>query len=50
MRPDVADAAIAAVADGRPLVCLAARGRRFGQDDAVRLAAGRGRDPAVRAL
>ena len=42
MRPDVADAAIAAVADGRTLVCLAARGRRFGQDDAARFAAGAG--------
>ncbi|MGH7212334.1 MAG: tRNA (guanosine(37)-N1)-methyltransferase TrmD [Acetobacteraceae bacterium] len=42
MRPDVADAAIAAVTDERPLVCLAARGRRFGQEDAARLAAGAG--------
>jgi tRNA (guanine37-N1)-methyltransferase len=39
MRPDVADAAIAAAADGRTLICLAARGRRFGQDDAARFAA-----------
>ena len=42
MRPDVVDAAIAAVADGRPLIYLTPRGRPFRQDDARRLAAGPG--------
>ena len=42
MRPDVVDAAIGAVADGRPLLFLTPRGRPFGQADAVRLAAGPG--------
>ena len=42
MRPDVVDAAIAAVADGRPLLFLTPRGRPFRQADAVRLAAGPG--------
>ena len=39
LRPDVVDAAIAAAADGRPLLYLTPRGRRFGQADAARLAA-----------
>jgi tRNA (guanine37-N1)-methyltransferase len=38
LRPDVVDAAMNAVADGRPLLCLTPRGRRFSQADAVRLA------------
>jgi tRNA (guanine37-N1)-methyltransferase len=42
MRPDVTDAAIAAVADGRPMVCLTPRGQRFTQADARRFAAGPG--------
>ncbi|MDR3537858.1 MAG: tRNA (guanosine(37)-N1)-methyltransferase TrmD [Acetobacteraceae bacterium] len=42
LRPDVVDAAIGAVADGRPLVCLTPRGRRFTQADASRFAAGPG--------
>ena len=42
LRPDVADAAIAAVADGRPMLALTPRGRPFTQADAVRLAAGPG--------
>ena len=42
MRPDVVDAAISAVADGRPLLFLTPRGRPFRQADAVRLAAGPG--------
>lgn len=42
MRPDVVDAAVASVADGRPLVCLTPRGRRFTQAEAQRFAAGDG--------
>ncbi len=42
LRPDVVDAAVASVADGRPIVCLTPRGRRFTQADARRLAAGSG--------
>jgi len=42
MRPDVVDAAIRAVAGGRPLVFLTPRGRLFTQDDAQRLAVGPG--------
>ncbi len=42
MRPDVVDAALGAVADGRPLLFLTPRGRRFVQADAARLAAGPG--------
>jgi tRNA (guanine37-N1)-methyltransferase len=42
LRPDVVDAAVAPVADGRPLVCLTPRGRRFTQADARRFAAGPG--------
>ena len=42
MRPDVVDAAINAVADGRPLLYLTPRGRPFRQADAARLSAGPG--------
>jgi tRNA (guanine37-N1)-methyltransferase len=42
MRPDVVDAAVRAVADGRTLVFLTPRGRLFSQDDARRLAVGSG--------
>ena len=42
LRPDVLDAAIAAVADDRPLLCLSPRGAPFTQADAARLAAGPG--------
>ena len=42
MRPDVIDAALHHVADGRPLLCLTPRGRRFAQSDAARLARGNG--------
>jgi len=42
LRPDVIDAAMDAVSDGRPVLCLTPRGRRFSQADAVRLAAGAG--------
>ncbi|MBW4090328.1 MAG: tRNA (guanosine(37)-N1)-methyltransferase TrmD [Proteobacteria bacterium] len=42
LRADVADAAIAAVADDRPLLALTPRGRPFAQDHAARLAAGPG--------
>lgn len=42
LRPDVVDAAVLAVADGRPLVFLTPRGRLFTQDDARRLALGSG--------
>ena len=42
MRPDVVDAAIAEVADGRPLLFVTPRGRRLAQDDARRLADGPG--------
>ena len=42
LRPDVVDAAIASVADGRPLVYLTPRGRRFTQAEAKRFAAGDG--------
>ena len=42
MRPDVVDAAIAAVADARPLLFLTPRGRPFRQADAARLAKGPG--------
>ena len=42
LRPDIVDAAVAAVDDGRPVVCLTPRGRRFTQADAQRFAAGRG--------
>jgi len=42
LRPDVVDAALADAADGRPLVFLTPRGRRFTQADARRFAAGPG--------
>jgi tRNA (guanine37-N1)-methyltransferase len=42
LRPDVLDAAIASVADDRPLLCLTPRGAPFTQDDAARLASGPG--------
>jgi tRNA (guanine37-N1)-methyltransferase len=42
LRPDIVDAAVAAVADDRPVVCLTPRGRRFTQADARRFAAGPG--------
>lgn len=42
MRPDIVDAAMASVDDGRPLLCLTPRGRRFTQADARRLADGDG--------
>ena len=42
LRPDVADAALASVADGRPMIALTPRGRTFAQADARRLAAGPG--------
>jgi len=38
LRPDVIDAAVDSVADGRPILCLTPRGRRFCQADAMRLA------------
>ena len=42
LRPDVLDAAVAHAADGRPLLCLTPRGRRFTQTEAARLAEGEG--------
>ncbi len=42
MRADVVDAAVASVADGRPIVYPTPRGRRFTQADAQRFAAGNG--------
>lgn len=42
LRPDVVDAAISAVADGRPLVFLTPRGRALSQADVRRCAAGPG--------
>ena len=42
LRPDVVDAAIASVADDRPLVFLTPRGRPLAQGDARRYAAGSG--------
>ncbi len=42
LRPDVVDRALASVADGRPLLCLSARGHRFDQAQAAALAAGPG--------
>ena len=41
-RPDVVDAALDPITDGRPVLCLTPRGRRFCQTDAVRLAHGTG--------
>jgi tRNA (guanine37-N1)-methyltransferase len=42
LRPDIVDAAVASVDDGRPAVCLTPRGRRFTQADARAFAAGPG--------
>jgi tRNA (guanine37-N1)-methyltransferase len=42
LRPDVVDAAIASVDDGRPLLCLTPRGRRLTQQDIRRYAAAPG--------
>jgi len=42
LRPDVVAAAVDHVADGRPVLCLTPRGRRFSQADAARLATGEG--------
>src|SRR5277367_878807 len=42
LRADVVDAAVASVADDRPVVCLTPRGRRFSQADARRFADGSG--------
>jgi tRNA (guanine37-N1)-methyltransferase len=43
LRPNIVDAAVEAVADGRPVVCLTPRGRRLTQADARRFAP----DPGV---
>jgi len=42
MRPDVVDAAIESVSDGRPLLYVTPRGRPLAQADVARLAAGPG--------
>ena len=42
MRPDVVDAALAAVSDGRPVVYLTPRGKPFSQADAQRFASAEG--------
>jgi tRNA (guanine37-N1)-methyltransferase len=42
LRPDVVDAAVASVADGRPMVFLTPRGRPLRQRDAARYAAASG--------
>jgi tRNA (guanine37-N1)-methyltransferase len=42
LRPDIAAAALAEVADGRPLICLSPRGERLAQPRARSLAAGPG--------
>lgn len=42
LRPDIVDAALASVADDRPMIALTPRGRRFSQEDARALAAGPG--------
>ena len=42
LRPDIVDAAVASVADDRPVVCLTPRGRRLTQDDVRRFAEGSG--------
>lgn len=42
LRPDVVDRALASLADGRPQICLSARGRRFDQARVGALAAGPG--------
>src|SRR3954447_7585039 len=33
LRPDIVDAAVESVADGRPVICLTPRGRSLTQDD-----------------
>ena len=42
LRADIVDAAVASVADDRPVVCLSPRGRRFTQVDARRFAGDHG--------
>jgi tRNA (guanine37-N1)-methyltransferase len=42
LRADIVDAAVASVANDRPVVCLTPRGRRFTQADAQRFAGGQG--------
>ncbi len=42
LRPDVIDAALAAVSDGRPMIYLTPRGKPFVQDDARRFASAEG--------
>ncbi|HXA24105.1 MAG TPA: tRNA (guanosine(37)-N1)-methyltransferase TrmD, partial [Acetobacteraceae bacterium] len=42
LRPDIVDAAIASVADDRPLIFLSPRGRRLTQQDVRRYAGGPG--------
>jgi tRNA (guanine37-N1)-methyltransferase len=42
LRPDIVDAALASVDDGRPVICLTPRGQRFTQADAQRFATGPG--------
>jgi tRNA (guanine37-N1)-methyltransferase len=42
LRPDIVDAAVDAVADGRPVVCLTPRGQRYTQADAQRFVFGPG--------
>jgi tRNA (guanine37-N1)-methyltransferase len=42
LRADIVDAAVASVADDRPVVCLTPRGRRFSQAEARRFAGGSG--------
>jgi tRNA (guanine37-N1)-methyltransferase len=42
LRADIVDAAVASVADDRPIVCLSPRGQRFTQADARRFAGGEG--------
>jgi tRNA (guanine37-N1)-methyltransferase len=42
LRPDIVDAAVASVDDGRPILCLTPRGRPFTQAHAQRLSSGPG--------
>lgn len=42
LRPDIVDAAVESVTDGRPIVCLTPRGRPFIQPDARQFAEGPG--------
>src|ERR1700688_4105546 len=42
LRADIVDAAVASVADDRPVVCLTPRGRRFTQAEARRFAGSHG--------